>query len=959
MKRVIIICLLFYLNVTFGIAQTTGKIAGRVVDKNTSQPLAGINIYLEGTNLGAASSEDGSFFIINIPPGEYTVHFSFIGYKEVVVKNVRVQAGRTTSQNIFMEQQVIEGESIEITAEREAIEFDRTNTSAHVNAHTIGLLPVQELDDIIQLQSGVVRGSGGELHFRGGREREVSYVIDGIPVNNSFAQNGGSNVEIENEFVSELQVITGTFNAEYGSAQSGIISVVTKNPEQHFNGRLQAFGGVYYSGKTDRYIGIERLTPLAERDVQMTFSGPIFGNKLGFFFYGRYYHNSGHLRGERRYMPQDGWKIDAYRRWFVQRHSSDFEQFGRIPLPDSLKTGDNGIIPMAANEKFSASFKLLYRPFSSFRITYALFGDVKDIQYYNDAWRYAPDGRNTNHEWAQNHLLSFQHNPTKNIFYNLRLSYQDNNEKTYLYEDVKIARYPGDSGYLPMGAYDPQTGFVQGSNEWGRNSLRRQLVLINGDFNWQIDKYNFLKFGFEAKQHRFHYKNQPLIATTEWKNSQYINSINGKELDFDEYWTQMVEYWKNWENQYHTEKLRLANHFDGSYRDYERSPREAAVYLQDKFEYNDIVVNAGLRYEYFDPNAKTLINKRQLSGKIGSEENLRPTEVKHFLLPRLGISFPISSAGAFHIAYGHFIQNPSFSLLFSRPVDENMTSLLLEGSRIGDPDLKPERTVSYEIGLQQKLSSSYVGNITLFYKNIYDQLGVELVKTTDAVGYTRYINRDYGNVKGVTIAIKNYASVFFDFSLDYTYQVAKGSASDPNSLQLIEVSSRLSGEPIPFPERQILPLDWDQRHTINLVLNFHQPKNWAASLLMRYGSGLPYTPTSVEQMQLPDREFKNSARKPVRYSVDLKAQKIIRIFDLPFTVFLKIYNLFDHLNENYVYSTTGTAKKNARLPHDEQIQREMIRQGGQFTMQEWDNKPHWFSPPRRIQLGIEVNLGFK
>ena len=189
--------------------------------------------------------------------------------------------------------------------------------------------------------------------------------------------------------------------------------------------------------------------------------------------------------------------------------------------------------------------------------------------------------------------------------------------------------------------------------------------------------------------------------------------------------------------------------------------------------------------------------------------------------------------------------------------------------------------------------------------------------------------------------------------------MAKGSASDPNSLQLIEVSSRLSGEPIPFPERQILPLDWDQRHTINLVLNFHQPKNWAASLLMRYGSGLPYTPTSVEQMQLPDREFKNSARKPVRYSVDLKAQKIIRIFDLPFTVFLKIYNLFDHLNENYVYSTTGTAKKNARLPHDEQIQREMIRQGGQFTMQEWDNKPHWFSPPRRIQLGIEVNLGFK
>ena len=122
------------------------------------------------------------------------------------------------------------------------------------------------------------------------------------------------------------------------------------------------------------------------------------------------------------------------------------------------------------------------------------------------------------------------------------------------------------------------------------------------------------------------------------------------------------------------------------------------------------------------------------------------------------------------------------------------------------------------------------------------------------------------------------------------------------------------------------------------------------------GSGLPYSPTSVEQLQLPDREFKNSARKPMRYNVDLKANKQLKIGGLSYSVFLRIYNLFDHLNEKYVYSVTGRAAYNARLPNDEKIQLEMLRRGGQFTMQEWDNRPGWFSEPRRIQLGMSVRF---
>jgi outer membrane receptor protein involved in Fe transport len=285
-----------------------------------------------------------------------------------------------------------------------------------------------------------------------------------------------------------------------------------------------------------------------------------------------------------------------------------------------------------------------------------------------------------------------------------------------------------------------------------------------------------------------------------------------------------------------------------------------------------------------------------------------------------------------------------------------MTPLLLASARLGDADLKPERTIAYEVGLQQELSGQFGLDVTLFYKDIRDQLGLEAVKTVDAVGFTRYINRDYGSVKGFTFSLEKMRTGLISGSVDYTFQYAKGSASDPNFLQLIEVATRMSGEPIQFPERQILALDWDQRHTLNTSLNFSKPSNWAVSLLGVFGSGLPYSPSSVEQLQLPDREFKNSARKPMTFTVDMKANKQFKLDKYTMSIFLRIYNLLDRLNENSVYAVTGRATENARLPYEQALALEMLARGGQFTMAEWDNHPGWFSEPRRVQLGMAVRF---
>lgn len=946
--------LLFTSSLLYG--GTTGKIVGKVVDAETGEPLIGANVIILGTNLGAATDIDGFYQIINVSPGTYSLKFSEMGYNSLTISNVNVRVDLTTEINAELNVGEIKVDDVVIVAERPLVEFDRTSTASYVDAKQISNLPVQNVSEVLQIQAGVVTGAGGGLHFRGGREREVSYIIDGVPVSNPFSQSGGSNVRVENSMISELQVISGTFNAEYGSAQSGIVNIVTKKPTDKFSTQVQFFCGDYWSNKTDRFIGINEFNPLNQKDLQVTLSGPIIREKLGFFATGRLNNSDGYLNGERRYNAIDGWKINAYRHWYTQKYSSQSSGFGRIPIPDSLKTGDGEIVPMSTVKAYSFTGKLAYYPVTSMAIVYQIFGSSGEGQSYSNSWRYAPDGRNTGYNNSFSHFLSFRHNPTNNLFYNVRFSYQYNYSKSYLYEDVIIADYPGAPGYLPMGAVDDQTGFVQGDNQWGRGETKRQQYLVNADVNWQLGKHNFIKFGFEGRAYDIHYHNQPLVRSDRWKSYQYTNAISGEGLEFNEFWDLMVDYWKNWNDMYDSPKLRLSNRQDGSYVDYTRQPMEFSTYIQDKIEVGEIIVNAGVRLEVYDANTVTVINKRALSEEIGKESNLRPTTVKTQFLPRFGLSFPISDAGAFHFSYGHFYQPASFELLFSRPIDKYMTSLLLDGARVGNPDLSPEKTISYEVGLQQQFSAEYAVDVTLYYKDIKDQVGLEVVKTVDAVSYTRYINRDYGNVKGFTIALEKLETGLVSGTLDYTFQYAKGSASDPNFLQLVQVATRLSDEPIQFPERQILPLDWDQRHTVNLVVNVGEPNDWGVSFLGRYGSGLPYSPTSVEELQLPDREFKNSDRKPSRYSLDFKAQKNFQIGSVVLNVFLQVDNVFDHLNENYVYSTTGRATRNARLPYDEKIQRQMLEQGGQFTMAEWDNRPGWFSPPRRIRFGVAVRL---
>ncbi|MBN2290371.1 MAG: carboxypeptidase regulatory-like domain-containing protein [Candidatus Glassbacteria bacterium] len=246
-----------------GYAQlNTGKIEGTVKDKDTGAPLAGAQVLIEGTRLGNVTNADGYYFILNVPPGDRSVIFTYTGYQKTTVQNVMVLAGQTLTVNGSLSSTVVELGGITVEAEVEAMmPRDETTTKRRLTAERIAESPATTLDDLIILEPGVQTGGDGALsrgvRIRGGRLGEEAMVVDGVTVRNytadpfrsglgwvweqeegSLAQDA-SPLEFSTSSVEQVDIITGGFQAEYGNAQSGIVNIVTKEGGSDWKGNFR------------------------------------------------------------------------------------------------------------------------------------------------------------------------------------------------------------------------------------------------------------------------------------------------------------------------------------------------------------------------------------------------------------------------------------------------------------------------------------------------------------------------------------------------------------------------------------------------------------------------------------------------------------------------------------------------------------------------------------------------
>lgn len=861
-------------------AGTTGKIAGIVADASTGEPLIGANIFLEGHAYGAATDEDGYFFILNVPPGTYTVVVQMLSYREVKISNVEVNVDLTTQLSFELQAQALElGEPIVVIAEKPLIQKDVTSSSVSVSSEEIKALPVETFNEVINLQAGVVAG-----HFRGGRSGETLYLVDGIPINDPF--NKGIGLEIENSSIQQLELISGTFNAEYGQAMSSVVNMVTKDGSSELKVDASGYAGTYFTNHDDLFPNLDNLDRGGSRNLQATVSGTFpFVKKLTFFATGRDFQDDGHIYGRRVYNINDG-----------------------NPF---LPTGDRSWVPMDDAERNSFHGKLTYQLTASLKLSYAILGEDNKNHYYDHAYRLAPDGIMTHYQNSLHHNVIFNHTLTKSVYHTLKFSRNYSKYKGYVFED------PFDSSYVipELGNTESDYTFRSGGNQNSRYNRSTTTDVVKWDLTGQFTKEHKVGAGLEFKRHQI-----------------------------DNFWTAF----RSDINQFGEDIIVYPQEFTPGRDDYKREPIEFAAYLQDKMEYEDLIINVGLRFDYFDPRTMMLTDPQNPEFNPLFPAGNEKVPIKTQLSPRIGVAFPISTKGVLHVSYGHFFQIPNLEYLYQNIVDapDGNTKFFIDKSGLntitGNPDLKPERTVSYEFGLQQVLYGDYVMDFTAYYRDIRNLIDTEIIETVDKNQYGRFINRDYGNVRGVILSLEKRFSDSWSAAVDYTYQIAEGNASDPRT-----VFQDNQADPPRESEKQLRPLDWDQRNTLNVTLNTGKAGNWNLGLIGRFGSGTPYTadPTFTYY----NVSFLNNRTKPTFYSFDLKADKFFNLGRTRFTLFLLVYNLFDRKNELSVYGSTGRADRDLNTKFAGDII-------GLTTIEDYVGNPGFYSAPRQIRVGISAGF---
>jgi len=902
---IIFISLFTVLTSTYSLfAQTTGKIVGKITDANTGDGLPAANIQIEGTMRGTATDTNGDFYIINVPPGLYTIRVQMMGYETTKVENVKISVNRSTTVNVEMKTAVIEGTEIVVQADRITIKKDQTSSIRNVSSDEIDILPVENVGGVIAMQPGVVQG-----HFRGGRTNEVSYLVDGVQVTESFWGNGRT-VEIEPGAIQDIEVITGTFNAEYGQAMSGIVNVVTKDGGNDFHGAVESYFGNYFTSNKDIFIGLKDSELDRNTDYKLQLSGPILKNKLTFFTNIRYQHNKNHLNGIRRF--------DA----------NDFSFF-MVDDPDlyySEHTGDSSYVPMNSAKNLSLMGKLSAKLFNNIRLSFLYTYNEDEWHGYNHVYKYNPDGMSASYRTTHMYSLHLNHLLSQKLFYELKLSYMDNYNGSYVYEN------PFDSGYV-HDAYRniAGPGFYTGGQD--KDHAERTMNDINAKFGltWQANKNHNLKLGFKSVHHNLDNRSV---------------EIRNKYADMDE------------EGEWHydpaTNKIVFPNYVPVIYPDssiysdiYCVKPIEYSGYFQDKIEFDELVINAGLRFDYFNPNT-TYPSQRRNPGNQTREED--PSRISDYpkaesnmhLSPRLGLAYQLGGTALLHFSYGHFFQMPPMYALYENhsfqvePTDYETT--------MGNSQLKPQKTVQYEIGLWQELMDGMGIEVALFYRDIYDLLSAKVFSTFNQIEYGLYSNKDYGNTKGLEIKY-DYAQDKIAAYLNYTLQYTRGNADNPTQ------TFTRAGDSMD-PIAKLIPMSWDQRHTFNATVSYTSG-DFSITMTGYYNSGTTHTWSPILENRLANIVlYPNNAWQPSQYNVDLTSYynfKLSSKLNLRFT--LSVYNLLDRLNEDWVNANTGRA-------YTAIIRQENLLSHRSNFNDYYDRieNPSAYAAPRLVKMGIGITF---
>lgn len=913
--------ILFLLSIQI-FASGSGKIAGKIIDKETGEALIGANVVLVGTYLGAASDEEGKYYIIGIPPATYTLRVSMVGYHTIFVENVLVRADLTSEINIQLEPASIQTPAVVVTAQPKIIQKDVTNTERTVTREDIRNVPgLQTTSDIFKLQGGTVIGTAPQLvplgdtqlqvrdqsvkdiHIRGGRGGEILFLVDGMPVTHPL-YGGRSVLDLDVNSVQQVQLLTGAFNAEYGEAQSGVVNITTRTGSDKF------IGGVEYKNDSFRFLGEDYQTQYAT--VYLGGPEPITRNIL----------------------PALGINVPGQLYYFLNATVN----LTNTPYNNNRTRHKINLFGINVTEKqtntATLTTKINWDISKNSQLVISYNGSWNYWSQFDWLWKYYPDNTPGYLRFNNELNVQYKHIFSQSTFMNVRLGYlgvkyhEDLNNRTP--EDYWVIKQTPngwtDSSKIKAPYFDPLTGFYAGDSFqaiW-RDDNTSTFSFIT-DLTSQVFSEHLVKIGATVKYNDLSYVDIEDGGTKLSNYGEYLYNNGPKVPPPPGPYPEFGQY--RWV--FHT------------------YPWIGSVYVQDKFEKEFLIINAGIRWDWFYLG-KTVNDagwKQQWEDATGfkADWNL----FKYQFSPRFGISFPISEKMVTYFSYGHFTQLPELQFYYRDPYS---------GSFTGNPKLNFEQTIQYEFGLTYQIGENWGLDIKSYAKDISKQVGTTHLRAAMGIPVDLYDNIGYSRARGLEFTLNKLYSNFISGKLTYTVQWANGYSSSA----FADYIRSLTDFPNPIRENR---LDWDVRHQIVFQGTISSPKerpmklfgiqlpdDWSLTVLSNFSSGQPYTPGTFSQADA--QKLANSATGPITTQTDIrfiKSFELIGGITLGFE--LEVFNLFDQKNVQIAYgfnNWTGKPYKYGDIQPGTKVYYDW------YTMYRLMD-PRQFSTGRYVRLGIRVD----
>ncbi len=906
-------------------AGTTGKIAGIVIDANTEEPLPGVNVLIEGTSLGAATDLDGLFYIINVLPGEYSVRSVMIGYGAVVQQQVRVNADRTTNLNFSLSQAVLESdEAVVIIADRPLVEQDVASSQSITTSAMADALPVSDIMQAVSLEPGVsVNTLEYNVTVRGGSSAQISFQVDGMERSDKL--NDKVYTPTNSATVSEIQVLSGGFSAEYGNIRSGIFNVITKEGGQNITGSVdyrlgpaqkKHFGPDAYG--TDQYDAKTFTGPNSFGAVEDIEGNPVFigWNALADT------KNGESWMGKNDWTPQQLEEVWKWRHRPIEYgdapdHYLDAGLGGPIPgLQDAgffAGIKYNRIFPILPsisddNQIYSIEGKINFKPTQSIKLVLSGLRGKNETSVAGEGWgnqalmNYGYDevgaalGRNKYYMANYDLLdatttqfgLKLTHTLNPSTFYEVRYNYFSTETEARRAQERSdaIVKTIGGVGFdeAPLGWVHESgsannTGLAGlydyfGGGEVEDNSFVKSH-LLNVDLTSQINNQHLIKAGFE-------FGTDHVLRNYYEAGSIILEADAGNFINFD------------------------------------RKPFHYAGYIQDKIEYGGMIANVGLRIEHYDANGtiydpgniySMLWARGGTEGFAGPEDlPQEDSEAFTYVAPRFSVSHPVLERTKFFFNYGVYYDEPTNADRFGL-FSESWAFGNGQGDirRIGYANLEAPRTAAYEIGFEQSIADEWLIRTYFYSKDNSDQIGNLRVDGLDgshaigdfrnyegvgkgSAGYNTSRNNEWEDIRGIELKVTKRQGRFFTGWLNMNYLVStKGNFGfqtlDQDPLVAYFQFSAVKQQPQTQP-------------SFLANLNFHTPSDWGTwqgdwhlSIIQSWDKGPKriYNPTN-----LPTREVRTIYYWINDYRTSLRLSKSLQVMDnLNVRFYMDIQNLFD------------------------------------------------------------------